>query len=132
MKSLICLIFGTLYFCSFAKAQLVAEFDTNRGTFYVNMDYVNAPLACANFVLLSGKGDDVWESPLGAASPTSSRYSYTAESDAPRLQLNLRYVAAGIGSPERYEIYQQNTYLGSVGIAASGGGVHQDITGYER
>lgn len=132
MKSLICLIIGALYFCSFAKAQLVAEFETNRGTFYVNMDYVNAPLACANFVLLSGKGDDVWESPLGAASPTSSLYSYTAESDAPRLQLNLRYVAAGIGSPERYEIYQQNTYLGSVGIAASGGGVHQDLTGYER
>lgn len=114
------------------RAQLVAEFETNRGTFFVNMDYVNAPLACANFVLLSGKGDDVWETPLGAPSVTSSLYSATPESDAPRLQLNVRYVGAGPGSPDRYEIYQQNTYLGAVGVFPGIGGVHQDITGFER
>lgn len=118
-----------------ARAQLIADFVTTEGNFSVDLDYVNAPLACANFVLLSGKGTDVWETPAGAASYTSTLYNTVAESDSVRLQLNVRLFEEnpGVpGTPSRYDIYQQNTYLGSVNTFPNSFGVLSDITGENR
>jgi len=118
-----------------ARAQLIADFVTTQGNFSVDLDYENAPLACANFVLLSGKGADVWETPLGAPSFTSTLYNTVAESDAVRLRLNVRLVAEDPeipGTTARYDIYQQNTYLGSVSTFPNSFGVLLDITGENR
>jgi len=118
-----------------ARAQLIADFVTTEGDFSVNLDYVNAPLACANFVLLSGKGVDVWETPSGAASYTSVNYHIAAESETSRPDLNVRFVDVdpGIsGSLARYDIYQQNTHLGSVSTFPNSFGALSDITGENR
>ena len=82
-----------------ARAQLIADFVTTEGNFSVDLHYVSAPLACANFVLLSGKGDDVWETPAGAPSFTSSNYITVAESETARQVLNVRFVAADPADP---------------------------------
>lgn len=132
MRGSVCIVLILLGWSLPLPGILVAEFDTNRGKFSVDMDYINAPLACANFVLLSGKGDDIWETPPGAASLTSTLYYSTAESDSARPALNVRYVSATPGFPERYELYQQNTLIGSVDYLPGAGGVHRDIMGHGR
>ena len=119
---------------SCAYSQLLADFETTEGNFTVNLDYIGSPLACANFVMLAGKKDDIWETPTGAASITSSRYRSTAESDAPRLELRVEYVPAPAGgSPleSRYNIFHQLTYLGSV-TGYEIGGAYRDVTGAGR
>jgi cyclophilin family peptidyl-prolyl cis-trans isomerase len=118
-----------------ARAQLIADFVTTEGNFSVDLHYVSAPLACANFVLLSGKGDDVWETPAGAPSFTSSNYITVAESETARQVLNVRFVAADPADPSskaRYDIVQSTTVLGSVSTTPNSFGVLSDITGENR
>ena len=133
------MIFRTLVLCLIlslaARAQLIADFVTTEGNFSVDLHYVSAPLACANFVLLSGKGDDVWETPAGAPSFTSSNYITVAESETARQVLNIRFVAADPeipGSTARYDIVQSTTRLGSVSTTPNSFGVLADITGEDR
>lgn len=122
-------------FPGIVRGQLFADFQTTEGNFTVELDYTKAPLACSNFVLLSGKPDDIWETPPGALSLTSGLYRSTAESDVNRLDLNVAYAPPtepdAPFSSGRYDIYQFNTYIGSVD-AFETGGAYREVTGAGR
>ena len=77
---------------------IAADFRTTKGDFTVSLDYVNSPLAVANFIQLAGKPDDILETPAGvpfledAAHYTQSYYRPTIDSDVARLPLRVERI----------------------------------------
>jgi len=123
---------------SFVHADFIAaDFRTTKGDFTMSLDYVNSPLAVANFIQLAGKPDDILETPLGvpflesAAHYTQSYYRPTAESDVARLPLRVQRIEATPTMRGFYGIYQSNTYIGGVeGFPFPS--YYADITGEDR
>lgn len=115
---------------------IAADFQTTRGDFTVLLDYVNSPLAVANFIHLAGKADDILETVAGVpdiSEPSHGLrlYQATAESDVPRLPLNVSLVPETSDSSAYYGVYQSQTLIGGVELFPSGG-FHSDITGEDR
>jgi len=121
-----------------ARADFIAaDFRTTKGDFTVSLDYVNSPLAVANFIQLAGKPDDILETPAGvpflenAAHYTQSYYRPTIESDVARLPLRVERIESTPTMRGFYAIFQSNTYIGGVeGFALPNH--HADITGHDR
>ena len=116
---------------------IAADFRTTKGDFTVSLDYVNSPLAVANFIQLAGKPDDILETPAGvpflenAAHYAQSYYRPTIESDVARLPLRVERIESTPTMRGFYAIFQSNTYIGGVeGFALPN--YHADITGEDR
>jgi cyclophilin family peptidyl-prolyl cis-trans isomerase len=116
---------------------IAADFRTTKGDFTVSLDYVNSPLAVANFIQLAGKPDDILETPAGvpfledAAHYTQSYYRPTIDSDVARLPLRVERIESTPTMRGFYAIFQSNTYIGGVeGFALPN--YHADITGEDR
>ena len=116
---------------------IAADFRTTKGDFTVFLDYLNSPLAVANFIQLAGKPDDILETPAGvpflesAAHYTQSYYRPTTESDVTRLPLRVERIESTPTMRGFYAIFQSNTYIGGVeGFALPN--YHADITGDDR
>ena len=116
---------------------IAADFRTTKGNFTVSLDYVNSPLAVANFIQLAGKPDDILETPAGvpflenAAHYTQSYYRPTLESDVARLPLRVERIDSTPTMRGFYAVFQSNTYIGGVeGFALPN--YHADITGEDR
>lgn len=120
-----------------ARADFIAaDFRTTEGDFTVLLDYVNSPLAVANFIQLAGKQDDILETPvgvptLGAFGHDRQFYQATAESDVARLPLTVVLIPETPDFRAYYGIYQNQTLIGGVETRAPRG-YHPDITGEDR
>ncbi|MDA7518311.1 peptidylprolyl isomerase [bacterium] len=121
-----------------AKADFIAaDFRTTKGDFTMSLDYMNSPMAVANFIQLAGKPDDILETPAGVpfledpAHYTQSYYRPTAQSDVQRLALRVQRIERTPTMRGFYGIFQSGTYIGGVeGIAFTN--YHADITGEDR
>ena len=130
------ILFPLLFTAVKGQDFIIADFNTTMGDFSVALDYVNAPLACANFIQLAGKGDDILETADGVpfvteASHSNHLYRSTTDSDAQRLPLSVRFIEATETEPEQFGIFQSNTYLGGVNTFFSVGH-YADVTGEDR
>lgn len=121
-----------------ASGQIIADFRTSEGDFNVLLDYVNAPLAVANFIHLAGKEDDILETRAGVpdlytqtAAHSRQGYYSLGDSDAPKLPLQVYLVPATETMRQFYGIFQSQTYIGGVEFVQSNG-YHPDITGQDR
>lgn len=117
---------------------IIADFRTSEGDFSVSLDYVNAPLAVANFIHLAGKGDDIFETPDNApalntvAHYRQSFYRTTRESDTQRIPLRVDFIPASSLNVAYYGIFQGATFIGAVEEKLVDRPYHRDITGQDR
>ena len=120
-----------------ARADFIAaDFRTTQGDFTVSLDYLNSPLAVANFIQLAGKDDDIYETAVGVPEVgdfghNRQFYRATSESDVQRLPLNVALVPETPDFRAYYGIYQSQTLIGGV-ETVSPQGYHADITGEDR
>jgi cyclophilin family peptidyl-prolyl cis-trans isomerase len=115
---------------------IAADFRTTQGDFTVFLDYLNSPLAVANFIHLAGKDDDILETAVGVPEVGSfghdrQLYRPTSGSDVQRLPLTVALVPATPTFRAYYGIYQNQTLIGGV-ETRSPRGYYPDITGEDR
>lgn len=135
-RTLLFFLFSWLGLVSARADFIAADFRTTEGDFTVLLDYVNAPLAVANFIQLAGKDDDILETvvgvpALGALGHDRQFYQATAESDVVRLPLTVALIPETDDFRSYYAIYQNQTLIGGVETQAPSG-YHSDITGEDR
>lgn len=115
---------------------IAADFRTTGGDFTILLDYLNSPMAVANFIQLAGKDDDILETALGVQDIGTfghdrQLYRPTANSDVQRLPLRVVFIPETPEFRAHYGIYQNQTLVGGVERFPSRG-FHRDITGEDR
>jgi cyclophilin family peptidyl-prolyl cis-trans isomerase len=135
-RTLLFFLFSWLGLVSARADFIAADFRTTEGDFTAFLDYVNAPLAVANFIQLAGKDEDILETALGvpalgALGHDRQFYQATAESDVIRLPLTVALIPETDDFRAYYAIYQNQTLIGGVETQAPSG-YHPDITGEDR
>ena len=133
-----------LILCGFLKAQILADFETNIlipgtqdfKTFTVELDHQQAPMATANFMLLSGLEDEEWLGPVGDTFPaphiplspvTPGRVFQKVD----RVALNIVYQEADpntLGDVDKY-IVRQATTIFAILSATPFGNSYPSLTG---
>ena len=129
---------------SFVHGQIIADFETNIPIqnsnefekFSVLLAHEFAPLATANFMLLAGLEDEIWNGPVGDTLPAphipfTDFVNGRPYSRAGRLTLNVVFQGAVPGVPgdvDKYIVRQSQTIFAILGTTPSRN-VYRSITG---